>query len=73
MDKELAAASAHARLMELALIERASRLDKTTSRLSRHYNRVAHTDALLAALKDLQGMIEQDPDLWSTEEEQIPF
>lgn len=73
MDAELGVVKSHLRLVEMALEERGKRLEKTRERLSRHYNKVAHTATMLVLVKELQVMIRADPDLWEPEFEEVPF
>lgn len=73
MDIELKTAAMHLRLAALALTERGSRLESARTRMSRHYNRVQHTAALIALLEELRGVIQQDPDLWDDNPDDVPF
>lgn len=73
MDADLSAANAHLRLAEMALAHRLAELEKSKSRMSRHYSRMAHTAALLILVNELQGLVAQDPDEWDEEPELVPF
>lgn len=73
MDVELQAARSHARLMIAVLIAREKRLQQTKSKLSLHYNTVAHTRVLIGLVEELQGVLEQDPQMWEDEPDIVPF
>ncbi len=73
MDADLSAANAHLYLTMLCLVARQSRLEKTTTRMSRHYSRIAHTVALIHLVEELQGLVQQDPDMWDDEPDLVPF
>lgn len=73
MVTELKIVRSHLRLCAMALEERQKRLDNTTSKLSLHYNRVAHTAMMLELVQELQGLATQDPDLWEDEPDVVPF
>lgn len=73
MDIELAAARANLKLAEQALTIRRKRLENTTTKLSRHYNTVQHTEALIGLLQELRGLLEQDPQKWDDEPDLVPF
>lgn len=73
MDSELATAQAHIKLAYQVLEHRLKRLESTRSKLSRHYNRLAHTRAMIELLQQIAGLVHQDPDLWDDEPESIPF
>ncbi len=73
MDTELAAAESQLRLASKILHVRQMRLAKTTTRMSRHYNKVKHTDAMISLLEELRGFVLQDPDYWDEEPDLVPF
>ena len=73
MDNELAVVKSHLLLAEMALQARKKRLDTTSVRLSRHYNRVKHTAAMLDSVHYIRELVKEDPDLWEDEDEAVPF
>lgn len=73
MDVELTQAAGQLRLALLVLQHRRKRLQNTKTKLSRHYNRVQHTEALIGLLEELNGLVLQDPDNWDSEPELVPF
>jgi len=73
MDAELKVVRSHLRLVEMALETRQKRLEIKTGRLSRHFNRVKHTEVLLVMVRELQEMVLKDPDLWDDEPVHMPF
>lgn len=73
MDTELSVAISHVTLARKVMEARAKRLAETRTKLSRHYNRVRHTKAMIDLLEELGGVLEQDPDKWDDEPELIPF
>lgn len=73
MDSELAAARASIKLALQALEARRKRLENTRSKLSRHYNRVQHTAAMIGLLEQVAGVLLHDPDLWDDEPDSVPF
>lgn len=73
MDVELKQATGQVRSAILAMQHREKRLKNTTTKLSLHYTRLAHTTASVELLQEILGMLMQDPDLWTDEEPIIPF
>lgn len=72
-DIQLVAARSQVRLALMAMEQRRKILAKLESKLSRHYNRVAHTEATIILMEELLGMMLQDPDHWDDEPELVPF
>lgn len=73
MDVELQQATGQLRLALMAMQHRNIRLQGTSTRYSRHYNKLAHTVAAISLLEELLGMLLQDPDNWDIEPEIVPF
>ena len=73
MDTELQVVADQLRLAEMALEHRLKKLENTRSKLSRHYNRVSHTTALLSLVQEMRGVVLQDPDVWDEEPDLVPF
>lgn len=61
------------KLVQLVLEHRQKRLVSTTTKLSRHYSTLRHTDAMLAFLEEMQGVCQQDPTNWDDEPDLVPF
>lgn len=73
MDKELQQATSQLRLALMCLQQREKRLQNTGRKLSRHYNRVQHTQAMIGLLEEILGVALQDPDVWDDEPDLVPF
>lgn len=73
MDTELSVAKSHLTGAGLVLRHRHKRLENTRSRMSRHYNRLQHTDILISLIEEILGLIEQDPDMWDDNPDIVPF
>lgn len=73
IDVELAATISYIRLAERTMEHRKKKLAGLTTKLSRHYNKVQHTDAVLEYLASLQELLKSDPDYWDEVEEDLPF
>jgi len=57
----------------MALKQRSKKLENTRSKLSRHYNRVSHTVALLYMVEEVRRVVKEDPDNWDEVTEEEPF
>ncbi len=73
MDVHLSVAESRVHLALNNMHERARLLEKTRSKKSLHYNRVAHTKAIINLLSELLGVMKQDPDNWEDEPDLVPF
>lgn len=73
MSNELVQARNQVRLALLIMVNRAKRLAEKRSKMSRHYNRVQHTNILIDLLQELLGVMSQDPDEWDNEPDKVPF
>lgn len=73
MDTYLHAAKSHYKLAHQVLQVRLDRLENSTTRLSRHYNKIQHTRAMLGLTEELLGLVSQDPDNWDEEPDLVPF
>lgn len=73
MDVEVTQIRAQLKLALSILEYRKKRLDKTTTRYSRHYSTVGHTMALISLLEEVLGLCEQDPSNWDDEPDLVPF
>ena len=73
MYDELAVAESRIHLALNNMHDREKRLQNMRSKRSLHYNRVAHTKAIITMLSELLGAIKQDPDNWEIEPDIAPF
>lgn len=73
MDTFIKVVKSHLRLCEMALEARTVVQANKKSKLSRHYARVRHTRAMLSLVRELQEIVDQDPDLWRDEDTHVGF
>jgi predicted metal-dependent HD superfamily phosphohydrolase len=73
MDKELTWAHTQLGIAKQLLETRHTKLTSSRTKRSRHYNKVAHTQAMIGLMDELLGLMEQDPDRWDDEWELVPF
>jgi predicted metal-dependent HD superfamily phosphohydrolase len=52
---------------------RLNTLETTTTRMSRHYNKLTHTMTMLSLLQELVAIARADPDHWDDPDESLPF
>lgn len=73
MDRELATLRLLMRNAIDVTEARQKRLAELRPRLSRHYSRQKQVDLVLVMLRELQEVVERDPDLWGKDKEERPF
>ncbi len=73
MDRELATLRLLMRNAIDVTEARQKRLDELRPRLSRYYSRQQQVALVLVMLRELQDVVERDPDLWGKDKEESPF
>lgn len=73
MDHFLEGVQSHLKLCRLLLEARLSKIENSKTKLSRDYNRMKHTRAMVGLIEELEGVVTQDPDNWDEEPESVPF
>ncbi len=73
MDVNLSVAESRVHLALKNMHDRLKHLENTSSKGSLHYNRLAHTKAIINMMSELLGAIKQDPDHWEDEPDLVPF
>lgn len=73
MDPYINAAASHLKLADNTLRARLDKLEKATTKTSRHYNKIQHTHSMISLIEELRGIVLQDPDMWDEEPDLVPF